>query len=149
MLPISLLRDNRRKKAPRLSPRKNKNALERQRWPSLQGRIIVAEAMLSLAQRRLRRGQAGDGHAVGTATDVIQARLRAEFHAGRIAALLAADADFQILARGATLLHGHLDQLADAALVDGLERVGLQQVLLQIGAEEAADVIAAEAERHL
>ena len=42
------------------------------------------------------------------------------------------------------------DELADTVLVDGLERVALQQTLLEIrGHHPTLDVVAAEAERHL
>jgi hypothetical protein len=42
----------------------------------------------------------------------------AEVDAARVAAVLAADADLEVLAGGAALLDGHLDQLADAGLVE-------------------------------
>ena len=45
----------------------------------------------------------GDRHAVGAATDVVQPAAEAELDAGRIAALLAADADLQIAAGRAAL----------------------------------------------
>ena len=48
--------------------------------------------------------------------------------------------------RLAALLHRHLDQLAHALLVDRLERIGLEDVVLQVVGQEAADVVAAEAE---
>ena len=59
-------------------------------------------------------GQAGDGHAVGGAGDVVQAHVVAELHAGGVAAVLAADAQAQLGTGLTAQLRGHLDQLADA-----------------------------------
>ena len=51
---------------------------------------------------------------------------------------------------GPAPLGAEADQLADAVGVDHLERVALEQALLQIGRHHPAlDVVAAEAERHL
>ena len=50
---------------------------------------------------------------------------------------------------GAAALDAHLDELADAFLVERLERVFRQQLLLQVLRDEGADVVAAEAEGHL
>ena len=44
------------------------------------------------------------------------------------------------------LLDRHLDQLPHALLVDRLERIGLEDVVLEVVGQEAADVVAAEAE---
>ena len=47
-------------------------------------------------QRRLRRGEPGDRHAEGRAGDVVEARDLAEAHRGRIAAVLAAEAEHDV-----------------------------------------------------
>jgi hypothetical protein len=73
-----------------------------------------------------RRG--ANGHAVGRAAHVVQPELEAELDRIRIAALLAANADFRFL-RVARPFDRHLDQLADALLVDRLERIGRQEFL--------------------
>ena len=91
---------------------------------------------LRLAQRGLGGGQAGDRHAERRAAHVVHADLVAEDHAVRVAAVLAADADLQVLAvlrlaALAALLDAHLDELADAADVDRLERVDRQDLLLR------------------
>jgi hypothetical protein len=52
------------------------------------------------------------------------------------------------LAGGAALLDGHLDQLADAGLVERLERVVLEDALRRSRAG-SPDVVAAVAEGHL
>src|SRR4051812_22142910 len=51
-----------------------------------------------LAERGLRRGEARDRHAIGRARDVVEPDLVAERHRGRIAAVLAADPDLEVLA---------------------------------------------------
>src|SRR6185437_14483204 len=51
------------------------------------------------ADRGLRRGKAGDRHAIGRAGDVVEADLVAEGDGSGIAAVLAADADLQIRPR--------------------------------------------------
>ena len=48
------------------------------------------------AQRRLRGGEAGDRDAEGGARDVVEPRLFAEGDRGRIAAVLAADAELEV-----------------------------------------------------
>jgi Tol biopolymer transport system component len=45
----------------------------------------------------LGRGEAGDGHAEGRAADVVEADLVAEVHRRRVAAVLAADAELEVL----------------------------------------------------
>ena len=68
------------------------------------------------AQRRLRRGEPRDRHAVGRARDVVEAGLWQKNDRGRIAAVLAADADLELGPRLAAALAADLDQLADALL---------------------------------
>jgi hypothetical protein len=46
-------------------------------------------------------------------------------------------------------LNGHLHELANADLVDALERVGLEYFLLVVFVEKHAGVVAREAKRHL
>src|SRR5262245_40346280 len=79
--------------------------------------------LLLLLQRRLRRRQPGDRHAEGTAADVVEPDFVAEFYAVGLAAVFAADADFEVAARGTSLLDAKLHQAADAVEVDRLERV--------------------------
>src|SRR5689334_3747614 len=73
-----------------------------------------------LRDRLLRRGEAGDRHAERGAAHVVETDAVAEHDRGRVAAVLAADADLEagprLAAAGDTLLH----QPADAVLVDRL-----------------------------
>ena len=85
----------------------------------------------------------------GEQADVGQAVLEAELDRGGIATLLAADSDFEGRAGGAASGDGHFNELADAGLVDGLERVNGDDFLVDIVIEEPADVVAAEAVGHL
>ena len=63
--------------------------------------------------------------------------------------MLAADAELQFRRRGAAALDREGHQLADAGLVQALERVGGEDVGLEVGVEELARIVAREAERHL
>ena len=56
----------------------------------------------------------------------------AEVHAGRLAALLSADADLQGLVGLAAPLDADLDQLTHADLVDALEGVARQDLLADV-----------------
>ena len=94
-------------------------------------------------------GETGDGNAERGAGDVVDADRVEELDGLRIAAVLAADAAHQVVAEGTALVHADLHQLADGLLVDGLERVGIQDLVAEVVTHEGADVVAAEAERHL
>ena len=59
----------------------------------------------------------------------------------RLAAVLAADAELDLLARAAAALDGDLHQVADAVLVDRLERVAIEDSRLEVVGEEAAAVV--------
>ena len=64
--------------------------------------------------------------------------------------MLAADAELELGVGPPAPLGAEVHQLADAALVDRLERVALEQTLLEVGRHHPAlDVVTAEAERHL
>src|SRR5689334_8176140 len=89
-----------------------------------------------LAQRGLRRRQPRDRHAVWAARDVVQAHLVAKHHAAWLAAMLAADADLQVRAGRAATLGAELHELADALLVEHLERVVFQQLALDVQWQE-------------
>ena len=60
----------------------------------------------------------------------------AERDRGRIAAVLAADADLEMLADLAAALDADLDQRADAVAVDRHERIARQDAARDIDAEE-------------
>src|SRR5688500_1962642 len=110
---------------------------------------VARRAALAFLDRGMRGGQSGDGDAEGGAADVVEADRVAELDRLRVAAVFAADAALEVRVRLAAELHAHADQLADAAEVDRLERVALEQLLLDVLGEEDARVVAAVAEGHL
>ena len=89
------------------------------------------------------------GTRYGRAADVVEPEPVAERDRLRLAAVLAADAELEVLARAAAALDRDLHQVADAVLVDRLERVALEDAGLEVVREEAAGVVAGEAERGL
>ena len=91
-------------------------------------------------------GEAGDEDAVGGAGDVVEAGLVAEFDGGGVAAVFAADADFEVCLDGAPFFDGDLDEGADAFAVEFDEGVLGEDVVLEVGGEEAAGVVTGEAE---
>ena len=95
-----------------------------------------SHVLLPGAERRLGGRQSGDRDAEGGAGDVIQARLVAEDDRGRVAAVLAADADRQVRPRRPPLGGRQRDQPADAGPVQLGERVGGQDAALQVLAQE-------------
>src|SRR5215467_10847398 len=87
-------------------------------------------------------GQTGDRHAIGAAAYVVHADAVAEADAGGFAAMLAADADFEIVAGFATFLDSHLHQLADAFLVEDGEWVVGEDLLVLVVLLELRVVVA-------
>src|SRR5688572_26819767 len=102
-------------------------------------------APVRAAERRLCRCELGDGDAVGRAGDVIQSDLGAEVDGGRVAAMLAADAELELGAGLAAALGGDLHQFADTFRVDADEGILLEDALPLVGRDEARGVVAAEA----
>ena len=89
-------------------------------------------------KRRLGRGQPGDRHAEGRAAHVVEADLVAELDRRRVAAVFAADAALQVLrACCGPCCTAISHELADAADVERLERVALEDFLLQVVGQEA------------
>ena len=76
--------------------------------------------MVLFADGSLSGGEAGDGHAERRAGHVVQANLVAERDGRRIAAVLAADAEFEIRIRLAAELAGHLHELAEQEKSDAI-----------------------------
>ena len=58
--------------------------------------------------------------------------------------MLAADAQLEVGPGAPPQLAGHLDQLADARLVEHLERVVLDHAVLEVVGQEMAGVVAAK-----
>ena len=84
----------------------------------------------------LGSSQTCDRHTEGRAADVVQTNIVAELDAGRIAAVLAADAQTQVGTGLTAVMCSHLDQLADADLVQMLERIALVDLVLVVCAQE-------------
>ncbi len=101
-------------------------------------------------QSGLGGGQTGDRHAERRATDVVQTDLVAEHHAGRVAAVLAADADLQVVPRFAALLDARSSSARRRRpdRSSGTDRCGMMSCSLVV-VDEAAVVVAAHAQRGL
>src|SRR4051812_35624261 len=80
----------------------------------------------AFGQRRLRRREPGERDAIRRAAHVVEPEPVAERNRLRLAAVLAADAHLDLGLRGAPALDADPHQVADAALVDRLERVRLE-----------------------
>src|SRR5438477_13076943 len=102
-----------------------------------------------LLQRRLRRRQPRDRHPEWTAAHVVEADLVAELDGIGLAAVLAADADFEIRLGLAAALDPELHEAADAVEIDDLEWVFGDQVVLHVGANKAAVVVSAHTQARL
>src|SRR5262245_63422898 len=89
-----------------------------------------------LGERCVRGREARDGHPVGGARDVVETAAMEEGDRRRIAAVLAADPDLELLARPASVLHGDADELADPFLVDRLERIEREDPAHEVVGEE-------------
>jgi len=77
-----------------------------------------------------------DGNAEGRAGDVVEADVMTERCALRFAPMLAADTQLDVGPHFLGRCDRHLHQLADARLVDGIERIGGQDLLLDVGNAE-------------
>src|SRR6266513_5576041 len=99
-----------------------------------------------LLERRLGRGETGDGHAERRAGHVVHAHTVTELYRRRLAAMLPADADLELGPRAPAQLDGQLDELADALLIEHLERVVPQDAVLHVERQEPAGVVARQAE---
>src|SRR5437870_3898819 len=88
------------------------------------------------AEHGLRRGEARDRNPKRRTRHIVQADLVAELDRCRVAAVLSADADLQILTRHAPALHGHAHHFADAVLIDDLEGVFAQDFALEVDGDE-------------
>src|SRR5262245_59336866 len=92
--------------------------------PTLQPHIdALLLARRVLAERGLGGREAGDGNAERRAGDVVEREFMAEGDRGRVAAVLAADADLELGARLAAALDADAHQFAHALAVDGDEGI--------------------------
>src|SRR3954469_18931705 len=103
-----------------------------------------------LLQRRLSRRPPRQRHAIGRAADVVEPEAVAERDRVGLAAVLAADAQLQVVLDAAAALDRDAHQVADTILVERLERVALEHAVLEVARQELAlRVVAREAERGL
>ena len=94
------------------------------------------ELTLLFQNRSVSGRQTGDRHTERRAGNVVQANLVAEHDGGRIAAVLAADAELDVRAGLLAELSSHLNELADAILVKAGERIRLVDLLVVVRAKE-------------
>ena len=125
------------------------------RWPALAtsgdlDRRLDRPATTASASTAWAAARRAIGTRNGRAAHVVEAGPVEEGDRLGVAAVLAAHAELQRRPGGPAPLGAQAHQLADAVGVDRLERVALQQPLLEVGGHHPAlDVVAAEAERHL
>src|SRR3954449_12510882 len=98
----------------------------------------------------LRCGDAGDGHPVGAARHVVDARVVEEVDRVGVAAVLAADAELDVGLGLAAQPRAHAQHLPHPRRVDRLERRAVEDLQVDVAREDLAlDVVAAEAQRGL
>ena len=73
----------------------------------------------------------------------------AELNTAGIAAVLTADAQTQVGVGLAAVMGSHLDQLANADLIQVLERIALVDFGIIVSGQELSSIVTAEAEGHL
>src|SRR5579883_219369 len=103
----------------------------------------------ALAERGLRGREPSDRHAEWRAGHIVEPSRVAECDRSRIAAMLAADADLELVAHGTPALDTDANELADAFAIDRHEWIRRQDATRHVRAEEARRVVAADAEGRL
>ncbi len=93
----------------------------------------------------LSGGKASDGQAEGRAGYVGESYPMTELNGIGVAPVFAADAEFNVLASGATKFDCHFHEFADAELVEDSERILADDFLLLIAGKEGTGVVAAHA----
>ena len=93
--------------------------------------------------------QTCDGHAERRAAHVVQAGLVEEADRGGVTTVLTADAALQFGALATATVDTQLHQLANAFLVEGVERIVGDDLLVDVAFHDGVDIVAAEAEGHL
>src|SRR5262245_718366 len=107
--------------------------------------VVSGLAGRALPQGCLRGSEPRDRNPEWRAGDVVEAELVAERDRRRVAAVLAADADFELVARLAAALDADAHRLAHAFAIDRHERIGRKDAARRVGTEEARRVVAADA----
>ena len=86
-----------------------------------------------VGERRLRGREPRERDAVRRARDVVEPEPVAERDRARLAAVLAADPELDARLRASPALDADPHEVADAVLVDHLERVALEDAVLEVG----------------
>ena len=94
--------------------------------------LLQLGAVLS-GNRCLGGRQAGDGDAVGGTGNVVEPSAVAEGNAFRVAAMFAANAEFQVWSGGTAALAAQFYQFTDAVLIEADKRIALYDALFLIG----------------
>src|SRR5205085_1517449 len=100
-------------------------------------------------ERRLRRGEPRDRHPERRARYVVQAAAVEEPHRARFAAMLAADTDLERGPSRAAVVDRAANELADALLVEHLERIVGEDAAIDVRRQKAACVVAGQTEHRL
>src|SRR4029077_15510907 len=103
-----------------------------------------------LGESGLGRREARDRHAERRAGDVVELEAVAEADRARLTTVFATDADLQLGLDAAAALGRDTHQVADAFLVETLERIALEDTVLEVTRQELPlGIVAGEAERRL
>ena len=90
----------------------------------------------------MRRREAGNGNAIRRARHVVEPQVMAERDRARLAAVLAADADFERRPHAPTLADAVADQAANAVLVEHLERIVEEDAAVEVRRQKPSGVVA-------
>src|SRR5581483_7094984 len=101
------------------------------------------------AKRGLRRRQTRDRHTERRTRDVVELRIMTKGDRGGIAAVLAANPHLQLGTRLAPAFDADAHQFADTLLIDGDKGIDGENAALEIDAEKACRIVAADAEGRL
>ena len=105
--------------------------------------------LLLLLNGSLGGGEACDGHTERRAASIVHANLSAELNRAGLTTMLTTDTATQVRTYLTTFLHSELDETANTLLVEHLERVYLQDLLVEVYRQERSDIVAAVTEGHL
>src|SRR5213594_1395054 len=112
-----------------------------QRSPALSRRLA--------RDHRLRRCQSRDRHTVRRTAHIVESHLITKLDRWRIAAVLAADSDFELRTGGPALLHAGPHKRPNTFTIQFLERVGLEDSLRHVVGDDLTRIIARETESRL
>src|SRR5262249_47782785 len=85
--------------------------------------VLEGRFLLLRLNRGLACGRARDRNSIGRARHVVESEPMAGFYAGRVATVLSADSDLELLVGFATAFHRHLHEVRHPARIEFLERI--------------------------